>query len=98
MKRILDCRSSDFKSMTKEELLYAIAAGEGRTIACETIGSIIPMLGDVTNAEFAASMGADILLLNMFDVQKPYIAGLPKTEPENVTGRDQFRTSGTIFK
>ena len=33
MKRILDCRSSDFKSMTKEELLYAIAAGEGRTIA-----------------------------------------------------------------
>ena len=84
MKRILDCRSSDFKSMTKEELLYAIAAGEGRTIACETIGSIIPMLGDVTNAEFAASMGADILLLNMFDVQKPYIAGLPKTEPENV--------------
>ena len=84
MKRILDCRSSDFEKMTKEELIYAIAAGEGRTIACETIGSIIPMLGDVTNAEFAAAMGADILLLNMFDVQKPYIAGLPKTEPENV--------------
>ena len=84
MKRILDCRSSDFSKMTKEELLYAVAAGEGRTIACETIGSIMPMLGDITNAEFAASMGADILLLNMFDVQKPYIAGLPKTEPENV--------------
>ena len=29
-------------------------------------------------------MGADILLLNMFDVQSPKILGLPKTEPEHV--------------
>ena len=29
------------------------------------------MLGDITNAEFAAAMGADILLLNMFDVLSP---------------------------
>ncbi len=83
MKRILDCHASDFEKMGKEELLHAIATGEGRTVACETIGSIIPMLGDITNAEFAAAMGADILLLNVFDVQKPYICGLPKTEPEN---------------
>ncbi len=84
MKRILDCQSSDFRNMSRQELLDAIAGSEGRTIACETIGSIMPMLGDITNAEFAASMGADILLLNMFDVQKPHIQGLPKTEPENV--------------
>ena len=84
MKRILDCQSSDFLHMTRQELLDAIAACEGRTIACETIGAIMPMLGDITNAEFAAAMGADILLLNMFDVQKPVIHGLPKTEPENV--------------
>ena len=87
MKRILDCWSSDFQKMTKEELLHAVAAGEGRTIACETIGSIMPMLGDVSNAEFVAAMGADIILLNLFDVQKPYIAGLPKTEPENVVAK-----------
>ena len=84
MKRILDCQSSDFRAMDKESLIAAIAGAEGRTIACETIGSITPMLGDITNAEFAAAMGADILLLNVFDVQKPYIAGLPKTDPENV--------------
>lgn len=42
------------------------------------------MLGDITNAEFAAAMGADILLLNIFDVQNPTIRGLPKTAPENV--------------
>ena len=84
MKRILDCQSSDFLNMTRKELLDAIAGCEGRAIACETIGAIMPMLGDITNAEFAAAMGADILLLNMFDVQKPHIMGLPKTERENV--------------
>ena len=84
MKRILDCQGSDFRDISRADLLAAIAGSEGRTIACETIGSIMPMLGDVTNAEFAAAMGADILLLNMFDVQNPSIRGLPKTEPENV--------------
>ena len=84
MKRMLDCQGSDFKHISREDLLGAIVSAEGRVIACETIGSIIPMLGDITNAEFAAAMGADILLLNMFDVQKPHLWGLPKTEPENV--------------
>lgn len=84
MKRILDCQSSDFQKMDRVALLGAIAESEGRTIACETIGAIMPMLGDITNAEFAAAMGADILLLNMFDVQNPTIRGLPKTQPENV--------------
>ena len=41
-----------------------------------------PLLGNVTNAEFAASMGADILLLNLFDVQHPVVQGLPETPPE----------------
>lgn len=84
MKRILDCQSSDFRDISREDLLSAIGSSEGRTVACETIGAIMPMLGDITNAEFAAAMGADILLLNLFDVQKPQILGLPKTEPENV--------------
>ena len=84
MKRILDCQSSDFAGMTRQQLLEAIAGSEGRTIACETIGYIQPMLGDITNAEFVTAMGADLLLLNMFDVWQPVIRGLPKTEPENV--------------
>jgi len=84
MKRMLDCQGSDFRTMERNDLLAAIAGSEGRTIACETIGSILPMLGDITNAEFAAAMGADILLLNVFDVNNPVIRGLPKTEPENV--------------
>ena len=59
MKRILDCQSSDFRDISREDLLSAIGSSEGRTVACETIGAIMPMLGDITNAEFAAAMGAD---------------------------------------
>ena len=84
MKRFLDCTASDFEKMSKDELLEAIASSEGRILVCETIGTIMPMLGDVTNAEFVASMGADIILLNIFDVNNPVIQGLPKTNPENV--------------
>ena len=96
MKRILDCQASDFAEISREDLLAAIAGSEGRTIACETIGSIMPMLGDITNAEFAAAMGADILLLNVFDVQNPSIKGLPKTEPENVVRKLKALTGRPI--
>lgn len=84
MKRFLDCVASDFGSMRKEELLKAIASSEGRLLVCETIGTLQPMLGDVTNAEFAAAMGADMILLNMFDVNHPVIHGLPQTEEADV--------------
>ncbi|MBD5548525.1 MAG: haloacid dehalogenase-like hydrolase [Lachnospiraceae bacterium] len=82
-KRMLDCYASDFEKYTKVDLLESIAKSEGRVIACETIGSIQPMLGDVTNAEFVSAMGADILLLNMFDVKNPKIQGLPEVNPED---------------
>ena len=80
---MLDCYASDFRKFTKEDLLESILKSEGRVIACETIGTLQPMLGNVTNAEFAAAMGADILLLNMFDVIKPVVNGLPEAEPED---------------
>ncbi len=81
-KRFLDCCASDFAKFTKEDLLESIRKSEGRVLACETIGTVQPMLGNVTNAEFVASMGADIILLNMFDVQKPVINGLPACKPK----------------
>ena len=81
MKRIIDCRASDFLNMTRQDLLEAIASCEGRTVCCETVGSYQPMLGDVTNAEFAAAMGADLLLLNLFDCVDPVINGLPRCAP-----------------
>ncbi len=77
-KRLLDCTASDFAAMGREDLLFAIAAGEGRVLACETIGVHTPLVGDVSNAELAAALGGDILLLNLFDVDKPVIQGLPE--------------------
>ena len=82
-KRILDCYASDFVGFTKADLLESIRKSEGRVMLCETIGTVRPMLGDVTNAEFVSAMGADFVLLNMFDVNAPVIEGLPEGRPED---------------
>ena len=58
MRRIIDCRCSDFLNMSRRDLLDSIAQCEGRTVCCETVGTLQAMLGDVTNAEFAAAMGS----------------------------------------
>lgn len=94
MKRLIDCYRSDIERMSAKELLESIAASEGRVLACESIGTRDPLLGDVSNAELAAGMGADILLLNIFDVMNPVVNGIPETEPDqiirklqNLTGR-----------
>lgn len=76
-KRLLNCCASDFSSMDKTELLYAIRASEGRVMVSETIAITQPLLNNITNAELAASQGADILLLNMFDSENPWIQGMP---------------------
>ena len=44
-----------------------------------------PVLITVSNAEFAASQGADILVLNLFDVNNPVINGLPKVQRRMIT-------------
>lgn len=93
MKRILDCTASDFANASPRDLLHAIAAAEGRTIACETIGPMMPVFGDVTNAEVAAAMGADILLLNLFDVNDPIIRALPDV-PADRRVRELKRLTG----
>lgn len=81
VKRLLDCTASEICRFNKKDLLASIAGCEGRVLACETIGITPPLLADVTNAEYAASLGADILLLNMFDVQNPVVQALPKVPP-----------------
>lgn len=92
-KRYLDCTSSEIAKMDGKRLVEAIAGSEGRVLVCETIGAVRPMLGDVTNAEFGAAMGADLLILNLFDVNEPLILGLPDTAPED-TIREVKRLTG----
>lgn len=94
-KRILNCTASDLASYTAKELLEAIAGSEGRVLAGECIGVTQPLLTDITNAEVVASMGADILLLNMFDVKNPVIQALPAVEPME-TVREVKRLTGRM--
>lgn len=81
-KRFLDCNTTDFKSMNKKELLASIRNSEGRVLVSEVIGAVQPLLYDISNAELAAAFGADILLLNMFDVDNPVFNGLPNKNPK----------------
>jgi len=96
-KRFLDCSASDLAKMNKSELLYAIQASEGRVMVSETIAVTQPLLNNVTNAELAASQGADILLINMFDSENPQIQGMPaRTPPEEVLRTLQHLTGRII--
>jgi len=84
VKRILDCTASDFATMTGQELKLSIAAAEGRTVLAEVIGSFPPFFPSVTNAELASAFGADIILLNLFDVFNPGVLGLKVADPDTV--------------
>lgn len=95
-KRLLDCTPKELEAYNKKQLLEAIAGSEGRVLACETIGITPPLLVDVTNAEYAASLSADILLLNMFDVEEPVIQALPRV-PKEETIREVKRLTGRVI-
>lgn len=95
-KRMLDVTASELKNYKRKELLESIVKSEGRVMAAECIGLIMPILSDVTNAEFAAAMGADIVLLNMFDVKKPVIQALPEVEAID-TVRELKRLTGRVI-
>lgn len=95
-KRLLDCTAQELAGFSKAGLLGAIAGSEGRVLACECIGITPPLLVDVTNAEYAASLSADILLLNMFDVQAPVIQALPAV-PAKDTVRELKRLTGRVI-
>ena len=76
MKRILDCKASDFLTFNRHDLLASIQKAEGRTVLAEVIPTVQPLYPEVTNAELARAFGADMILLNMLDVFHPYIKGL----------------------
>lgn len=62
--------------MGREELKGAILAAEGRTLIAETVVVSQPLLPEITNAELAKAFGADMILLNVFDVFHPRVNGI----------------------
>ena len=96
-RRFLDCSASQLASLDKAALLHALKASEGRVLVSETIVAVQPLLFDVTNAELAASQGADLLLLNLFDADQPMIRGMPEGGSPEETIRDLQRLTGRVI-
>lgn len=97
LKRYLDCNASDLVKMNKRDLIYAIKASEGRVLLSETIAITSPLLNTITNAELAASQGADLLLVNMFDVINPVLLGLPaNVKPQHIIKTLQTLTGRVV--
>ncbi len=89
VKRLLDCYASDLAKLRGRELIESIRLSEGRVVAAELVVTAPPLLAPVTNAELAAAMGADLLLLNFYDVTQPQVHGVPATlaDVQRLTGR-----------
>lgn len=75
MKRLID-RFGLTEAQDSTQLLHSIKLSEGRTIVSEIICPMTPLLYDISNPELASAFGADILLLNMYDVLEPFIQGI----------------------
>lgn len=95
VKRILDLNFSDIQKMDKEEKLLSIKTGEGRTIISEIISIAPPLLWDISNVELAAAFGADILLLNVYNVNNPEVKGIIVEDNKN-TIHEIKRLTGRI--
>lgn len=73
--RLISANSSELLKMSGEELKQSIKASEGRTVLSENV-VVQPAIDDLTMSEIAAAFGADLILLNLFDVFEPKVSGL----------------------
>lgn len=93
VKRLLTASPKEVLAMTKEELLNAIRMSEGRTVMVAARVRCPNMVDGVTNAELAAAFGADLVMLDTYDPQNPYIPGLDSLDPadDEVTADAQVK-------
>ena len=82
--------------MNKKELLESLEASEGRVLIAECSLCHDSLLPPISNAEISAAFGADILLLNMFDVNHPRIDGIQGADDSEVI-RELKRLSGRLI-
>lgn len=82
VKRFLTSTPKEILAMNRDELLESISMSEGRIIAVAARVRGPNLVDYVSNAEVAAAFGADIVLIDTYDVQNPYITGLPSKKPE----------------
>ena len=73
--RMFDLFYEDYFRMKRSDLIDAIRDSEGRTLMCETIISTFPLLDGISNPEAAAAFSADMITLNTFNFDAPFIFG-----------------------
>ncbi len=84
VKRLISSTSSEMLSLNGKELIEAIAASEGRVMVAETVGTVPSMFYPYSNAEAVAAFGADMIILNVFDVDNPMVYGYDHVEKKEV--------------
>lgn len=77
MSRLLDQTPKSIQQLKGRKLLQAIKKSEGRVIVAEIAAAIPPLVDGVSNVELASAFGADLILLNVYDVRKPQVFGFP---------------------
>ncbi|MGF7400388.1 hypothetical protein PQ744_08290 [Thermoanaerobacterium thermosaccharolyticum] len=90
MKRIFELTSSDIMNMKGRELVETIRESEGRTVMAETIVTFPTPIYGVSNPELAAAFGADLITLNFFDFQKPFIFGIDDMDANISKGPEEI--------
>lgn len=93
MKRMFDLFYDDYFTMGRKALLETIKASEGRTLMCETIISTFPLLDGISNPETAAAFSADMITLNTFNFDAPFIFGYDDSDMSMVSGLESYALS-----
>jgi len=94
VKRMINATNQDFKSMTADDLDLSIRMSEGRTISCEVFSATPTIISGVTGAEIVAAFGADMIILNGYDVDMPIIFGLPQNAMKHYDIKKYFEVEG----
>jgi putative N-acetylmannosamine-6-phosphate epimerase len=90
VKRLLDANASDFRGMASQDLIESIRISEGRVVVAEVVATSPPLVDKLSNVELAAGMGADLILLNLYDLSQPQVSGFPDQGGDSPASRPAF--------
>lgn len=93
--RLISANSSELLKMNGDELKQSIKASEGRTFLSENV-VIQPAIDGLTMSEIAAAFGADLILLNLFDVFEPKVSGLDVKDAKDTVKKLKELTGRSI--
>jgi hypothetical protein len=90
LKRIFELNHEDVMTCDKAKLVQCIRGSEGRTIMAETVISCQSLVYGTSNPETAAAFGADMITLNTFNFQVPFVHGLDEFDNEGDNPADGY--------